>query len=162
MYVWSLKGAKTNRFDDMRSIILPWIRGDSSSELTVYFKLHQTKQNCNCKLISTFCLPGVNEFCFSLNHKLIRHFSETNCARLHWAGLLQVTRWIRLNCVSCSYKVSCHSQIDLWPPRVIRPGKKPQADTHFVSIIQHLKHWDSVYSLFAANLAHLCWKIEAC
>ena len=38
-------------------------------------------------------------------------------------------------------------------PRVIRALQKPRLrrpDTHFVSIIQHLKHWDSVYNLFAA------------
>ena len=156
MFVLSLKGAKTNRFDDMRSIILPWIiRGDSSSELTVYFKLHQTKQNCNCKLISTFCLPGVNEFCFSLNHKLIRHFSETNCARLHWAGLLQVTRWIRLNCVSCSYKVSCHSQIDLWPPRVIRPGKNLRP-THILYQLFNILNIEILFTAFLQPISHIC------
>ena len=139
----------------MKSLILSLIRGYSSSELLVYFNLHETKQNCNCKLISTFCLPGVNEFCFSLNHKLIRHFSETNCARLHWAGLLQVTRWIRLNCVSCSYKVSCHSQIDLWPPRVIRPGKNLRP-THILYQLFNILNIEILFTAFLQPILHIC------
>ena len=47
-------------------------------------------------------------------------------------------------------------------PRVIRTRQKPQADTHFVSIIQHLKHWDSVYNLFSCEEAALEVQMSLC
>ena len=112
------------------------------------------------KILTIFCLPGVNEFCFSLNHKLIRHFSWTNCActGLGCSKLQGGSDWIvflaRIKFLAIHKLTS--------GPCCNQTRQKPQADTHFVSIIQHLKHWDSVYSLFAANLAHLCWEREAC